>query len=109
MDTKLIGKRIQAIRKMRGYTQEQFSQMVDLSTNYLSNVETGIKTPSLDTLIAIINALQCDANAILADVVDTTVSKESGLITKELAELPLEDQRRIMRVVEALIDDAKRK
>lgn len=107
MDAKLIGKRIQAVRKERGLTQEQLSQMVNLSTNYLSNVETGFKTPKLETLIDIINALQCDANTILADVVDTTTSRESSMIAKGLSELPPKDQRRIIKLVETLIEDAK--
>jgi len=107
VDAKLIGKRIQAVRKERGLTQEQLSQMVNLSTNYLSNVETGFKTPKLETLIDIINALQCDANTILADVVDTTTSRESSMIAKGLSELPPKDQRRIIKLVETLIEDAK--
>ena len=108
MDAKLIGKRIKAVRKQRGLTQEQLSQMVDLSTNYLSNIETGFRTPKLETLIQIMNALKCDANALLADVVDASTTEESGRIAKELAELPAEDQRRIMLLVETLIKDAKR-
>ncbi len=106
MDARLIGKRIQAVRKQRGLTQEQLSQMVDLSTNYLSNIETGFKTPKLETLVQIMNALECDANALLADVVDATTVYESGQISKALSELPASDQRRIMRVVETLIADA---
>lgn len=35
----IIGKRIQKIRQSKGYTQQQFSEMVGLSTNYLSDVE----------------------------------------------------------------------
>ncbi len=107
MDTILIGKRIKAVRKQRGLTQEQLAQMVDLSTNYLSNIETGFRTPKLETLIQIMNALECDANAILADVVDTTTYQESGKLAAALSELPATDQRRIMRVVETLIADAK--
>ena len=107
MDACQIGKRIQQVRKERGLTQEQLSQMVDLSPNYLSNVETGVKTPKLETLIEIINALGCDANTLLADVVDTTTTESSSAIAKDLASLPVKDQRRILRVVEVLIADAR--
>ncbi len=107
MDVRQIGKRIQQVRKERGLTQEQLSQMVDLSPNYLSNVETGVKTPKLETLIEIINALGCDANTLLADVVDTTTAESSSAIAKNLASLPVKDQRRILRVVEVLIADAR--
>ena len=107
MDARLVGKRIQAVRKARGLTQEQLSQMVDLSPNYLSNIETGLKTPKLDTFVEIMNALQCDANALLADEVDATTTQESGQISKALAELPANEQRRIMKVIQVLISEAK--
>ena len=42
---KAVGKRIQYYRKARGYTQEQFAEMIDLSTNYLSDVERGKSSP----------------------------------------------------------------
>ena len=106
MDSRLVGKRIQMVRKERGLTQEQLSQLVDLSPNYLSNIETGLKTPKLDTFVEIINALQCDANSLLADVVDT--AQESGQLSKALAELPASEQRRILKVVEVLIAESKK-
>lgn len=95
------------MRKERGLTQEQLAQMVDLSPNYLSNVETGLKTPKLETLIEIMNALKCDANALLADVVDATTIEQSGNISKVLASLPLKEQRKIMRIVEFLVHEAQ--
>ena len=107
MDAWLIGKRIQLVRKERGLTQEQLSHMVNLSPNYLSNVETGLKTPKLETLIEIMNALQCDANALLADVVDATTTEQSGQISKALASLPMKEQRKIMRIVEVLVQEAQ--
>lgn len=34
-----VGRQIQRIRRERGYTQQVFSEMVGISTNYLSDVE----------------------------------------------------------------------
>ena len=67
--------------------------MVDLSTKYISNVECGFKTPKLNTFVSIANALQCDANLLLADVLDVTTGQESGLVSKKLLALPPEEQR----------------
>lgn len=57
MDARLIGRRVQTLRRARSLTQEQLSQMVELSPNYLSNIETGLKTPKLETLVRLMNAL----------------------------------------------------
>ena len=109
MDAQKVGRRIQEVRKSRGLTQAELSQMVDLSTKYISNIECGFKMPKLDTFVSIVNALQCDANLLLTDVLDVTTSQESGLVSKKLLALPAHEQRRILRVLEVMIDEASMK
>lgn len=109
MDAQKVGKRIQEVRRSRGLTQSELSQKVDLSTKYISNIECGFKMPKLNTFVEIANALQCDANALLKDVLDVTTGQESGLVSKKLLALPAEDQRRILRVIDVMIDEADRK
>lgn len=106
MDAQKVGKRIQEVRRSRGLTQAELSQMVDLSTKYISNVECGFKTPKLNTFVSIANALQCDANLLLSDVLDVSARQESGLISKKLLSLPPEEQRRILRILEVMIEEA---
>lgn len=38
---KLLGKRIKEIRKHKGLTQEQLSEMIDIETSSLSGIESG--------------------------------------------------------------------
>ncbi len=106
VDAQKVGTRIQEARKARGLTQTELSQMVDLSTKYISNVECGFKTPKLNTFVSIANALQCDANLLLSDVLDVTMARESGAISGKLLTLPPEEQRRILRVLEIMIEEA---
>ena len=47
---KLLGKRIKEIRKSRGLTQEQLSEMIDIETSSLSGIESGRFYPSLHVL-----------------------------------------------------------
>lgn len=109
MDAQKVGRRIQEVRKSRGLTQAELSQLVDLSTKYISNIECGFKMPKLNTFVAIANALQCDANLLLSDVLDVTTETESGQISKKLQALPMDEQRRILRVIEVMIDDSASK
>ena len=44
---KLLGKRIKEIRKSKGLTQEQLSEMIDIETSSLSGIESGRFYPSL--------------------------------------------------------------
>ena len=42
--------------------QQEFSEMVGISTNYLSDVEKGKSSIRLDKLVLIMNELQCSAD-----------------------------------------------
>ena len=69
-----IGMRIRNIRKTQGLTQEQLAESVSLSPSYISRVETGNSTPSLECLCKIASALDVGLQAILYDLflTDTT-------------------------------------
>ena len=105
MDAQKVGKRIQEVRKSRKITQQELSQKLDLSPKYISNIECGFKTPKLNTFVAIANALECDADTLLTDVLDKTTNQESGLISQKLLTLPVEEQRRLLRVLDVMIDE----
>ena len=65
-----IGKNIRKYRLMKKLRQEDLAEKADLSINYVGAIERGENTPSLESLIAIINALGVSADMILADVLD---------------------------------------
>jgi len=70
IDNHKIGKRVQETRKRRGFTQEKLAEEIDCTASFLSYVETGKKTMSLDTLILIANALRCSTDELLMDVLE---------------------------------------
>ena len=47
---KLLGKKIQLIRKSRNLTQEKLAELIDIETPSLSYLETGKYSPSIETL-----------------------------------------------------------
>lgn len=78
----------------------------DITPKYLSNLECGAKIPKLETFISIANALKCDANSLLCDVLDATIPMTSSSISDKLTELPVNEQRRFLRIIEFMVDDA---
>ncbi len=54
---KLLGKRIQSIRKSRNLTQEKLAEMIDIEIPSLSYLETGKYSPSIETLEKLSKAL----------------------------------------------------
>ena len=65
-----VGRQIQRIRRERGYTQQVFSEMVGISTNYLSDVERGKKSIRLEKLVLIMIELQCSAYDLFMDKIE---------------------------------------
>ena len=53
----LIGKRIREIRKRKKISQAALSDMVDITPTFISYIESGLKGMSIETLVAISNAL----------------------------------------------------
>ncbi len=77
MDYKLIGSNIKTVRKKRHLTQEQLSEMVGISTNFLACIETGVRRGSFETYVNIANALCTTLDTLTAGVV--TASEENPL------------------------------
>jgi transcriptional regulator with XRE-family HTH domain len=55
---RLLGETIRAKRKGAGFTQEKLAEKADLSTIFISRVERGKESPSVDSLVKIAHALR---------------------------------------------------
>ena len=49
-----IGETIKKLRKEREITQEEFAEMLNISTSYYARIESGIRMPSLELVIQIV-------------------------------------------------------
>ncbi len=105
MDLKAIGQRIKLAREAKGLTQEQLAEIVALSASHISVIERGIKTPRLETLVEILNILKVDANFILADVLSVSNEITSSLLSNKLSALSETQQKKILRVLDTLIQE----
>ncbi len=54
---KLVGRNVKRIRMKRGLTQEQFAELSGFSQQYLSDLERGLRNPTVVTLYEIATAL----------------------------------------------------
>ena len=68
MDTKAVGERIQIAREERYMTQLSLANAVGCTPQHISAIERGVKTPTLETFVAIANVLQVPADVLLQDV-----------------------------------------
>ena len=67
IDYESIGKRIKHYRTQKKLTQEELGKAVFATPVHISYIETGARTPSLEILILIANALDVSADDLLRD------------------------------------------
>jgi len=65
LDYYAIGQQIQKIRKGKQLSQYMLSAMIDKSPGYISYIEQGRKTMSLETFVSIANALEVSTDILL--------------------------------------------
>jgi len=64
-----MGDRIKAARKKKHLTQGELAEMVDITQFYMGEIERGVKTPSLDLFVRLVDVLDVSADYLLRDIV----------------------------------------
>ena len=106
---KKIGKALQKQRKEKGYTQESLSEILGISTNYLSAVERGVNQLSYEILVHAMNVLECSADDIFGEVIDHGMTIKACALDERLNALIPSEKARILTVLETLIETAQKK
>lgn len=108
MDLKAVGQRIKDAREEKNLTQEELAALVNLSSTHVSVIERGLKVTKLDTFVAIANALDVSADELLVDVVAHSVTGVSNRLSDKISSLPMKEQKKIIKVVQALIEEDRK-
>ena len=89
MDYSFLGKRIRAERLKRNLTQSKLAEDLEISDSYMSYIELGTKSLSLDTLIKIAKRFGISIDYLLQDIVisddENTVEQFRCLIQNKSA------------------------
>lgn len=100
MDKLAMGDRIREARKHRGLTQEQLAEHLDISVEFVGQIERNIKLPSLQVFKKIIEVLNVSADYLLRDSVSTGKLFGDNAIGRKIERL--NPKQRV--ALEALID-----
>ena len=77
VDYVAMGNRMKMKRRSKKLSQEDMAAAVQISASFYGNIERGRRIPSIDTLVAIANALGVGTDFLLADSVDAAVEQHS--------------------------------
>ena len=64
---RLLGEAVRAKRKEAGLSQEKLAEKADLSTVFISRIERGIESPTVDNVVKIARALGVKVRHLVAE------------------------------------------
>ncbi len=67
MNYELLGRNIARMRNINRITQEQLAEKADVSSVFISQIETGVRKPSLETLYKISDTLNTTIDSLLGN------------------------------------------
>ena len=98
------GARLRAIRKERGYTQEQLAELTKLSTRHIAGIEKGEANPSFEVLYTITTVLGVSFDVIF-NPADEQVEREIREITGLYRACPEQGRRLILASIRAMVHE----
>lgn len=98
-----LGKKIREARLKKGYTQQVLAEKADVAEMYISQIERGLKMPSMNLFIKIITALDISSDYILRDEIPSGKDYVYNEFTQKLDTLTLKQRRAAMEILDAYI------
>ncbi len=89
MDYIMLGKNISAVRRSKRLTQEQLAELTDVSTVFISQIETAARKPSLETVYRIARALETTIDSLIDAHDSSAMTKEITNVLNERNETEL--------------------
>lgn len=102
LDYYTIGKQIRICRKRKGISQEQLSEIINISASFLSCLENGYRSMSLETVVSIANALNVTVDMLLAENLSDTDSGSCEEFTLLLSDCSDYERRVLLDTAYAL-------
>ena len=82
-----LGLKIRQLRRQKSMTQEQLAEMAGISPSFLGHIERGTRVASVDTLVALCNALEVTPNYLLSASLNQSNTYPDALSSGQRARL----------------------
>ena len=82
-----LNDKILLLRKKKGWSQEQLAEMAGISPSFLGHIERGTRVASVDTLVALCNALEVTPDYLLSASLNQSNTYPDALSSGQRARL----------------------
>lgn len=103
MDKAALGAKIREARNKLNLTQEVLAEKADIGVMYLGEIERGVKMPSMNVFIRLVEALDISADYILRDELPSGRDYVFDELTQKLASLTPKQRKTASDILDAYI------
>ena len=103
MDKTDLGEKLRQARLGKGYTQQTLADLAGIGNVYLGEIERGLKMPSLNSFVKIIEALDVSADYILRDALPSGGAYIFDELTQKLKALTPKQRKAAADILEAYL------
>ncbi len=87
MDYSQLGVRVRQQRELNGLTQSQLAARVGVSSSFIGHIERGEKKASVETVVALCNAMEISPSVLLQDSLSDAVMRSQLSVDAENQDL----------------------
>lgn len=103
MDKATLGNKLREIRQKKHYTQQALAEKAGIGNVYLGEIERGMKMPSLNSFIRIIEALDVSADSILCEELSSGKAYIYDEITEKMHDLTPKQRKTAVDILNAYL------
>lgn len=103
MDKSALGQKLREARQTKGYTQHALAKTANVGNVYLGEIERGLKMPSLNIFIKLIEALDVSADYILRDELSSGREYVYDDLTQKLKDLTPKQRKTAADILDAYL------
>ena len=102
---KLYGENLRRIRLNNNYTQEQAAQVTKLEAKYISQIERGINTGTIITMLKFCKGYNTTPNSLLTNIFkEPKINKEYDLLVEKITRLNSRDRKIILALIDSMLE-----
>lgn len=109
MDKVAVGQRIRELRQEKGFSRHALAEKAGTGEVYLGEIERGLKMPSLNTFIRIVEALDVSADYLLRDELTSGKEYVFDEVTQKLKTLTPKQRKTARDILDAYINNLDEK
>lgn len=103
MEKTALGQQIRQARQAKGYTRQVLAEKAGTGEVYLGEIERGLKMPSLNTFLRIVEALEVSADFLLREELTSGKEYIYDEITQKLRNLTPKQRKTAADILDAYL------